>query len=121
MGVVCRVGVFWYASIIRSVSPYLYGVVVMIDLRTVARALGITVEEAERRAVTALIRGELRRIRAEKASILSRYGIRGFDDLWRRIEEDTLDDTLAHDDIVRLDYLEHKERELERLLRELRV
>ena len=91
----------------------------MISLRSVARTLGISVEEAEKRAIIALIREELRRVRAEKALILSRYGVEGFDELWRKVEEDSIDDTIAHDDIVRLDYLEHRERELEKLLREL--
>ncbi len=39
--------------------------------------------------------------------------------MWRKVEEGVIDDTVAHDDIVRLDYLEHREKELERLLREL--
>ncbi len=34
-------------------------------------------------------------------------------------EEGAIDDTAAHDDIVRLDYLEHREEELEGLLKEL--
>ncbi len=104
-----------------GVIHYILYAVVMINLKSVARILGITVEEAERRAIIALIREELRRIKAEKILILSRYGVRGFDELWRRIEEDSIDDTVAHDDIVRLDYLEHREMELEKLLKELGV
>ena len=92
---------------------------VAISLRSIANILGITVEEAERRAIIALIRDELRRVRAEKAVILARYGVRGFDELWRKIEEGAIDDTTAHDDIVRLDYLEHREKELEKISREL--
>ncbi len=91
----------------------------MSSFKTIARTLGIDVKEAERRALYALIREELRRIRAEKITILARYGATGFDELWRKIEEGTINDTIAHDDIVRLDYLEHREKELEKLLREL--
>jgi len=91
----------------------------MTNLKIVAHRLGISVEEAERRALYALIREELRRVRAEKAVILTRYGVRGFNELWRRVEEGAIDDTIAHDDIVRLDYLEHREKGLEKLLREL--
>ncbi len=91
----------------------------MTNLKIVAHRLGISVEEAERRALYALIREELRRVRAEKAVILARYGVRGFNELWRKVEEGAIDDTIAHDDIVRLDYLEHREKELEKLLREL--
>jgi len=93
--------------------------VIVTSIESIARSLGITVEEAERRALHALIREELRCVRAEKATILARYGVRGFDELWRKIEEGAIDDTIAHDDIVRLDYLEHREKELEELLREL--
>jgi hypothetical protein len=35
------------------------------------------------------------------------------------VEEDKMSDVDAHDDIVRLDYLENHERELEGLLKEL--
>ncbi|MEB3806401.1 MAG: hypothetical protein GSR73_02670 [Desulfurococcales archaeon] len=91
----------------------------MISLENIARILGISVGEAERRAVKALVREELRRVRAEKASILARYGVKRFDELWRLVEEDAIDDTTIHDDIVRLDYLEHREKELEKLLKEL--
>ncbi len=89
------------------------------NISTVARILGINAKEVERKALNAFIREELRRVRAEKAVILARYGVRDFRELWRKIEEGIVDDTDAHDDIVRLDYLEHKERELERLLEEL--
>ena len=91
----------------------------MVSLRSIARILGISAGEAERRAIHALIREELRRIRAEKAVILARHDVKDFHELWRRVEEGVVDDTVAHDDIVRLDYLEHREKELERLLEEL--
>ena len=91
----------------------------MISIEGVARILGVDVREVERRALRSLIREELRRIRVEKIVILTRYGVKGFDELWRKVEEGVIDDTVAHDDIVRVDYLEHREKELERLLREL--
>ena len=85
----------------------------------VARILNLTVENIEKRVLHALVRDELRRVRAEKASILRRHGLKDLDELWRRIEDGTIDDTVAHDDIVKLDYLEYKERELEKILRDL--
>ncbi len=91
----------------------------MASIESIARVLGITVKDVERRALRALIYEELRRVRAEKILILARYGVRRFGELWRKVEEGIIDDTVAHDDIVRLDYLEHRERELERILREL--
>ena len=91
----------------------------MPNIEGIARLLGVSVKEAERRALRALIREELRRIRAEKAIITSRYGVRTFKELWKKVEEGLVDDTTAHDDIVRLDYLEHREEELKSLLREL--
>ena len=91
----------------------------MASIESIARVLGITVEDVERRALRALIHEELRRVRAEKVLILARYGVREFSELWRKVEEGTVVDTIAHDDIVRLDYLEHRERELEKILREL--
>ncbi len=91
----------------------------MASIESVARVLGITVKDVKRRALRALVYEELRRVRAEKILILARYGVRGFSEFWRRVEEGIIDDTIAHDDIVRLDYLEHRERELERILREL--
>ena len=91
----------------------------MASIESIARVLGITVKDVERKALRALIREELRRVRAEKILILARYGVREFSELWQGVEEGTIDDTVAHDDIVRLDYLGHRERELEKILREL--
>jgi len=61
------------------------------------------------RAPHALLREELRKVRAEKALILAKYGVSSFAELWEKIEEDEVDDATAHDDIVRLDYPEHRE------------
>ncbi len=91
----------------------------MAGIESIARVLGIAVKDVEKRALRALIHEELRHVRAEKILILARYGVREFSELWRKVEEGTIDDTIAHDDIVRLDYLEHRERELKKILREL--
>ena len=91
----------------------------MISINSIAKILGISAKEAKLRAIRALVYEELRRVRAEKTSILLRYGVSDFNELWRKIEEGIIDDTKAHDDIIRLDYLESRERELEKLLREL--
>ncbi len=84
-----------------------------------AKALGLSVDEVRKRALIALLNEELRKVRSEKATILVRYGVRSFEELWEKIERDEIDDTVAHDDIVRLDYLEHRERVLRQILEEL--
>ena len=71
----------------------------------------------ERRALRALLREELARVRAEKAAILAKYGVSSIYDLYGLIESDRLDDTVVHDDLVRLDYLEYREKKLRDLLR----
>ncbi len=84
----------------------------------VARLLGARVREAG--DVKVLVVGELERVRAEKKAILEKYGVKDFEELWRLIEEGVLSDVDAHEDIVRLDYLEHLEEQLEELLEELK-
>lgn len=64
-----------------------------------------------------LILDELRRIKAEKVIILSKYNVKSFEDLMKLVKEDKVSGVDAHDDIVRLDYLENRERELEGLLK----
>ena len=64
-----------------------------------------------------LILDELRRIKAEKVIILSKYNVKSFEDLMKLVKEDKVSDVDAHDDIARLDYLENRERELEGLLK----
>jgi len=64
-----------------------------------------------------LILDELRHIKAEKVIILSKYNVKSFEDLMKLVKEDKVSDVDAHDDIVRLDYLENRERELEGLLK----
>jgi len=95
---------------------------VPLSIKQVAMALGIDEEELERRALRALLMDELRRVRAEKASILIKYkkhGVKTFKDLLNLVEKDVISDVDAHDDLIRLDYLEHREEELEKLLKEL--
>jgi Ribonuclease G/E len=87
----------------------------------ISEYLGLSTEEVERRALRYLILDELRRVKAEKVLILSKYGVRSFEDLMRLVEEDKVSDVNAHDDIIRLDYLEDREKELENLLEELEV
>jgi len=84
----------------------------------ISEYLGLSTE-VERRALRYLILDELRRVKAEKVLILSKYGVRSFEDLMRLVEEDKVSDVNAHDDIIRLDYLEDREKELENLLEEL--
>jgi len=85
----------------------------------ISEYLGLSTEEVERRALRHLILDELRRVKAEKVLILSKYGVRSFEDLMRLVEEDKVSDVNAHDDMIRLDYLEDREKELENLLEEL--
>ncbi|RSN74446.1 MAG: hypothetical protein DSO07_12770 [Thermoproteota archaeon] len=85
----------------------------------ISEYLGLSTEEVERRALRHLILDELRRVKAEKVLILSKYGVRSFEDLMRLVEEDKVSDVDAHDDMIRLDYLEDREKELENLLEEL--
>jgi hypothetical protein len=87
----------------------------------ISEYLGLSTEEVERRALRYLILDELRRVKAEKVLILSKYGVRSFEDLMRLVEEDKVSDVDAHDDMIRLDYLEDREKELENLLEELEV
>jgi Ribonuclease G/E len=87
----------------------------------ISEYLGLSTEEVERGALRHLILDELRRVKAEKVLILSKYGVRSFEDLMRLVEEDKVSDVNAHDDMIRLDYLEDREKELENLLEELEV
>jgi hypothetical protein len=68
-------------------------------------------------ALRHLILDELRRIKAEKVIILSKYNVKSFEDLMKVVEGDKVSDVDSHDDIVRLDYLENRERELKGLLK----
>ena len=91
-------------------------------LRDVAKKLGLGEYEVEVRAACALVLEELRKVRVEKAQILikyAKYDVKGFKDLFRLVEEDILCDTEVHEDLTRLDYLEYREKELEKTLREL--
>lgn len=85
----------------------------------VANRLGLPVEEVVKEALKLFLCEELRRVRAEKAMILSRYGVKSFEELMKLIEDGRVSDVDAHDDIARLDYLEHREKMLSELLNEI--
>ncbi len=52
-----------------------------------AEELGLSAEEVERKASEPLLGEELRRVRAEKACILSKYRVKSFSELMRLVEE----------------------------------
>ncbi len=92
------------------------------SLSSISKKLGISSKELEKRAIIALLREELRKVRAEKRAIIAKYniyGIKSFSDLMKAIESDILSDVDVHDDIVKLDYLESREKDLERLMEEI--
>ena len=79
----------------------------------VSRELGMPRDVLEREALRLLLLVELRKVRDEKEKILSKYSkydVRCFEDLFRLVENDVLSDVDIHDDLVRLDYLEAREK-----------
>ena len=82
----------------------------------IARELGEDAKELERKALISYLRERLRRVRAEKVSILNKYDVKSFEELWKLIEKGEVSDVKAHDDIVKLDYLEYEEKKLLKLL-----
>jgi len=90
-----------------------------ITISRVAKELGLSIEEAERRAIELLVRDELRKVIAEKQLILNKYKVSSFEELMDKVEAGELSDVDIHDDIVRLDYLEYREKSLRKMLKEL--
>ncbi|RLE99210.1 MAG: hypothetical protein DRJ63_06035 [Thermoprotei archaeon] len=93
-------------------------------LKEVAEELGFDEKELEKKALRAFIISELRRVKAEKACILLRYkkyGVKSISDLFKLIEKDIISDVDVHDDLIKLDYLEHVEKKLIDLLKNLKL
>jgi len=91
----------------------------MANIRKIEDILNINFNSLDECAVKALLYGEPERIRAEKNKILTYYNVSSFNEFMVKVENDEIEDTLAHEDIVRLDYLEYYEELLEKSLKEI--
>ncbi len=89
------------------------------SLSKIAKELGLNVREARARSIRLLVLDELRRVLAEKQLILNKYGVSCFKELMEKVSDGSLSDVDIHDDIVRLDYLEYREKTLRRILNKL--
>ena len=79
-------------------------------------------ERILRDAIKSFVELQLQKIRAEKMSLTAKYsgyGVRSFRDLMSLVEKGILSDVDIHDDLIRLDYLESREKELTEFLRKL--
>ncbi len=81
-----------------------------VSITKIAREIGLSIREARVRAIKLLIYDELRKVRAEKHSILIKYNISSLKELLEKIEEGVVSDVDVHGDLVRLDYLEYREK-----------
>ena len=88
-----------------------------VGLKEVARYLELSEEEAERRAVRALLEQELRKIRAEIISICRKYGVDDWEGLNRLIVEGKVRESDVLEDFQRVDHLTAKAKRLEEALR----
>jgi len=78
--------------------------------------LGVSENELVKRGVKAYLEMELRRVKAETYSILSKYEVGSFIELDERISRGDLSETEMFEDFTRLDYLESMREKIEGLL-----
>ncbi|MBW1933129.1 MAG: hypothetical protein JRI56_08975 [Deltaproteobacteria bacterium] len=86
------------------------------EVKEVSEALGVSENELVKRGVKAYLEMELRRVKAETYSILSKYEVGSFIELDERISRGDLSETEMFEDFTRLDYLESMREKIEGLL-----
>jgi hypothetical protein len=88
----------------------------MMEVREASRALGVSEDELVEKSVKAYLENELRRIKAEMNSILTRYDVRSFFELDEKITGGALKETDSFEDYTRLDYLDSQRKKIEKVL-----
>lgn len=86
------------------------------EIKEISEKLGVSEEELVRKGVKAYLEMELRRVRVELSSILSKYGVTSFIEFDERISKGEFSETDSFEDFTRLDYLGSMREKLERLL-----
>lgn len=86
------------------------------EIKEISRELGVSEEELIRKGVKTYLEMELRKVRAEIHSVLSKYNVKSFDELDEKISTGKLSETDTFEDFTRLDYLEATREKIEKLL-----
>lgn len=84
-----------------------------------APKLQLTPEELERRSLRAYLRQELHKIQTEILHLCAKYSIASSAEMLAKYESGELSETGSWEDFFRLDHLEAKQNELEKLLGDL--
>lgn len=91
--------------------------------------MGVTVERVEkelnvprdillRDGMKRYLEFELRRLEIDADKIRRRYGVKSFDDLWRKLEGGEVSEAECFEDLTRLEYLEVRAEKVMKLLEE---
>lgn len=86
------------------------------EIKEVSKTLGIDEDELVREGVKAYLESELRKVRAEAFSILSKYKVGSFMELDEKISKGELSETETFEDFTRLDHLESRKAKIMSLL-----
>ncbi|MGB9760475.1 MAG: hypothetical protein ACP5KW_09995 [Thermoproteota archaeon] len=86
------------------------------EIKEISKELGISEEELIRKGVRTYLEMELRKVRAEIYSILSKYNVKSFNELDEKISSGKLSETDTFEDFTKLDYLETTKEKIEKLL-----
>lgn len=91
---------------------------VALTIEEVEKRLGIPKDVLIREGLRLFLQNEARNLKAEILRIGAKYGVKSFDELWKKIENGEISETDCLDDLIKLEHLENKLREVLSLLGE---
>jgi hypothetical protein len=88
-------------------------------LSTVAQELQIPEDELLRQGLRSYLEEQLRSVKAELLALYGRYGVRSVEEMENRYRDGTLEEADSWRDLQRLDHLEYRRDQLQRLVEPL--
>ena len=88
-------------------------------LSTVAQELQISEDELLRQGLRSYLDEQLRSVKAELLALYGRYGVRSVEEMENRYRDGTLEEADSWRDLQRMDHLEYRRDQLQRLVEPL--
>ena len=88
--------------------------------KLLAKELGLSEEEVMRQSLRTFLERKLKEIKAEIYKIMNKYMISSIEDFERLYEKVKIEEKDSFEDFKRLDHLEFKKEEIDKILKELK-
>ncbi len=89
-------------------------------IKVIAKELGLSEDELMKQSLVTFLERKLKEIKAEIYKIMNKYMISSIEDFERLYEKVKIEEKDSFEDFKRLDHLEFKKEEIDKILKELK-